>query len=70
MTVPTAGERTGDLSALLKLGSQYQIYDPFSTVAAGNGQYARSPVPGNVIPTSKLNPVALNIAKYWERPPH
>jgi hypothetical protein len=29
-TVPTAAERTGDLSALLALGSQYQVYDPFS----------------------------------------
>ena len=29
-TVPTAAERAGDFSALLKLGSAYQIYDPFS----------------------------------------
>ncbi|HEY3938175.1 MAG TPA: carboxypeptidase regulatory-like domain-containing protein [Bryobacteraceae bacterium] len=68
MTVPTAAERTGDLSALMKLGSQYQIYDPYSTVAAGNGQYVRTPVPGNIIPASKLNPVSLNIANYWANP--
>ena len=30
-TVPTAAERTGDFSALLALGSNYQIYDPATT---------------------------------------
>src|SRR5262249_50715613 len=29
-TVPTAAERNGDFSALLKLGGSYQLYDPFS----------------------------------------
>src|ERR1017187_7283181 len=29
-TVPTAAERKGDFSALLALGTQYQIYDPLS----------------------------------------
>jgi hypothetical protein len=67
-TVPTDAEKRGDLSGLLKLGSQYQIYDPNSTVALLNGQYQRSPVPGNVIPGSKLNPVALAMAKYWPNP--
>ena len=30
-TVPTAGEKRGDFSQLLALGSSYQIYDPFTT---------------------------------------
>ena len=29
-TVPTAAERAGDFSALLKLGGNYQIYNPFT----------------------------------------
>src|SRR6266568_40792 len=36
-TVPTAKERTGDFSELLALGSQYQIYDPYSAVATAGG---------------------------------
>ena len=67
-TVPTAAERTGDLSALLKIGSQYQIYNPFTTVPAGNGRYRRDPIPGNVIPASLLNPVGLKLASLYPLP--
>ncbi|HEY3836642.1 MAG TPA: carboxypeptidase-like regulatory domain-containing protein, partial [Bryobacteraceae bacterium] len=67
-TIPTNAERSGDLSALLKLGAQYQIYNPFSTTTTGNGIYTRQPVPGNIIPASLINPIAANIAKYWPQP--
>ena len=42
-TVPTAAERNGDFSALLKLGAQYQIYDPFTRrqAAANSGSSRR-----------------------------
>ena len=49
-TVPTAAERNGDLSALLALGSQYQIYDPWTTTNLNNGRYSRQPFAGNIIP--------------------
>ena len=67
-TVPTDAEKQGDFSALLKLGSQYQIYDPNTTVAAGNGTFTRQPFAGNIIPPNRLNPVAQAIAKYWAQP--
>jgi len=67
-TVPTAPERTGDLSALLGLGSNYQIYDPYSAVATSGGHLSRTPVPGNIIPASKLSPVAQNLLKYYRLP--
>ena len=67
-TVPTAAERTGDFSALLKLGSQYQIYNPFTTVPAANGRFTRSPIPGNIIPPNLLNPVGLNLASLYPLP--
>ncbi|HJZ99084.1 MAG TPA: carboxypeptidase-like regulatory domain-containing protein, partial [Candidatus Solibacter sp.] len=38
-TVPTAAERSGDFSALLKLGTTYQIYDPFSRTPAPGGLF-------------------------------
>ncbi len=44
-TVPTAAQRTGDFSALLRLGSQYQIYDPFTTQPAPGGRFSRQPSP-------------------------
>ncbi len=64
-TVPTADERNGDFSALLKIGAQYQIYDPMTTAVAPNGRYSRQPLANNVIPASRLDPIALKIANYW-----
>jgi len=65
-SVPTQAERAGDFSSLLKLGANYQIYNPFSTTPVGNGQFSRTPLPNNVIPPSQINPVAANIAKLWD----
>ena len=67
-TVPTLAERKGDFSALLAISPAYQIYDPFSTTPAGNGRFQRTPVPGNIIPTNRINPVAAKIAGLWDLP--
>ena len=67
-TVPTAAERTGDFSALLAIGSQYQIYDPFSTVPAANGRYQRKPIVGNILPKSELNAVGLKLINLYPLP--
>ncbi len=67
-TVPTAAERTGDFSALLKLGPQYQIYNPFTTVPVANGRYQRAPISGNLIPPGLLNPVGLKLASLYPLP--
>ena len=45
-TVPTAAMRQGDLSGLLALGPQYQIYDPNTTVAVAGGRFQRLPFVG------------------------
>jgi len=66
-TVPTQAERNGDFSALLKLGSQYQLYNPFSATTV-NGVVTRAPFSNNVIPPSMLNPVSLAIQKYYPLP--
>jgi len=63
LTVPTAAERTGDFSALLSIDPSYQIYNPFSTTAAGDGVYQRTAFANNVIPTGLLSSTALNIMK-------
>jgi Carboxypeptidase regulatory-like domain len=67
-TVPIDAERTGDFSSLLKVGSNYQIYDPATTAAASGGHYSRQPFPGNVIPASRLDKTAMNLLKYWPEP--
>jgi hypothetical protein len=38
-----------------------EIFDPTTDHAAANGQIVRNPFPNNAIPTSRLDPVALNI---------
>lgn len=68
-TVPTLAEKQGDFSGLLAAGSRYQIYDPLTTVAAAQaGRFQRQPIPGNVIPKSRLNPIAQNILSYYPDP--
>jgi hypothetical protein len=66
--VPNPAQRTGDFSALLALGSRYQIYDPYSTVPAANGRFSRIPLPDNRIPASRIDPVAAKIAALWDMP--
>jgi len=67
-TVPTAAERAGDFSALLALGSSYQIYNPFSTTAIAGGRYQRTPFAGNVLPKSLLSTPGLALAAFYPLP--
>ncbi len=62
--VPTAAERTGDFSALLALGSSYQLYDPQSAVLSG-GKITRTPLPGNIIPSARLSSIAKAYLQYF-----
>jgi hypothetical protein len=74
-TMPTTGERNGDFSQALvqkTLGTninggaiiENMIYDP-QTDQTVNGQITRTPFPNNVMPTSRLNKVALTIQNNW-----
>ncbi|MDX2267277.1 MAG: carboxypeptidase regulatory-like domain-containing protein [Bryobacter sp.] len=56
-TLPTDRERAGDFSQTLNTaGGLRTIYDPFSTRVNGN-TVTRTPFPGNVIPTNRIDPV-------------
>ena len=66
-TVPTEKMRNGDFSELLALGSQYQIYNPYTRRAVG-GRFQQDPFPGNIIPRELMNPVALQVLEYIGRP--
>jgi hypothetical protein len=67
-SVPTAKMKTGDFSELLALGATYQIYDPYTTVPVSGGRFERKPLAGNIIPTSRLSPIARKLAEYWPAP--
>lgn len=67
-TVPTMNERQGNFSELLPLGPTYQLYDPATTAPAPNGRFARQPFAGNLIPKSRLNPLAQKLLSYWPEP--
>ncbi len=64
-TVPTAKQRQGDFSDLLRLGSQYQIYDPATIKAEPNGRFSRQPFAGNIIPANRIDPVAKAILAFY-----
>lgn len=68
LTVPTAAQRGGDFSGLLALGSSYQIYDPYTRVAIAGGRYQNLPVPGNIIPASRISPIGKAILAYYPLP--
>ena len=70
-TLPTGAFRSGDFSQALtgrQLGTdplgrpimENEIYDPLTTRTV-NGQVVRDPFPGNIIPSSRIDPVAAKI---------
>ena len=68
VTVPTAEMRRGDLSPLLRLNANNQVYDPFSTTAVAGGRFQRAPIPGNIIPPSRLDPVGQKLLEAFPLP--
>jgi hypothetical protein len=67
-TVPTERMRNGDFSELLALGPQYQIYNPFTRRATGDGRFVSDPFPGNLIPQALISPQARAILGYIPLP--
>ena len=63
-TVPTAAELAGDFSGdRNSQGQPINIYNPFTTMGS-----SRQPFAGNLIPSNRLNPVALKMATYFPKP--
>jgi hypothetical protein len=71
LTVPTQAERSGDFSAALNSnGTPDLIYNPFTTAPLDNtgSDFTRAHFPGNVIPSSLLNPVGQKIVNLFPQP--
>ena len=65
---PTQAERNGDFSSLVNANGQpIIIYDPNSTTLT-NGLYLRTPIPGNIIPKSMINPIGQNLIDDYPLP--
>lgn len=68
LTVPTEKQRQGDFSDLLAINaSRYQIYDP-DTITVQGARTKRLPFAGNIIPTNRLDPLALKLLTYYPLP--
>lgn len=69
-TVPTLQQRQGDFSqTFAQNGQQIRIFNPFTTRPNPSGSgFIRDQFPGNVIPASAMDPVALNVLKYFPLP--
>jgi hypothetical protein len=64
-TVPTSAMKTGDFS-----GAGAPVFDPLSTAACSSCStgVSRQPFPNNVIPASRLDPVATGLLSLWPAP--
>jgi hypothetical protein len=70
-TVPQPAALKGDFNTTLQSnGLPIAVYDPTTTALTGTGAnpYTRSPFPGDVIPTSVMNPVGVKLASYFPAP--
>jgi hypothetical protein len=66
-TLPTKAQRSGDLSQLLTVGANYQVYDPLTGVREGS-RVRRQPFANNRIPATRIHPVASALLKYYPLP--
>ena len=64
-TVPSQSQRQGNFSSLLDVGRQYQIYDPMTIAAAPGGRFSRQPLPNNIVPISRIDPIAAAMLKFY-----
>jgi hypothetical protein len=74
-SVPTELQRAGDFSQTFTAANKlYTVYDPLlqsvnptydstKPITVNNYHYIRQPFPGNRIPTSRFEPIALNVLK-------
>src|SRR5688572_2689978 len=70
-TVPSLAHREGNFSDLLAIGPRYQLYDPLTVRAdsARPGHFIRDPIPGNIIPSSRIvNPAHTTYSNFFPVP--
>jgi hypothetical protein len=70
LTIPSLAERQGDFSRTFNAaGQQIVIYDPQTTqINAAGTASTRTPFPGNSIPQSRFDPVAVKLLTFLPQP--
>jgi outer membrane receptor protein involved in Fe transport len=68
LLTPSTAERSGDFSQTRTSGGPVAIYDPLTTTVDAQGNITRQPFAGNVIPSSRIDPVAAQIVTYYPTP--
>ena len=74
LTVPTDLQKQGDFSQTYTSSPTtgnlvpVQIYNPFTTRPNGSGGFVRDQFPGNVIPSSMFDPIAVKLMQYFPEP--
>ena len=66
ISVPTDAEKRGDFSQILQTDGT-QLYDPFSATLNGSA-IVRQPLPGNIIPQARINPITQQYLKFFPSP--
>ncbi|MBL8178975.1 MAG: TonB-dependent receptor [Bryobacterales bacterium] len=70
-SVPTALERAGDFSSTVFLAAagpqSIQVFDPSTSRVSGNTR-SRDPFPGNIVPASRINPIAARLTAFYPEP--
>jgi Carboxypeptidase regulatory-like domain/TonB-dependent Receptor Plug Domain len=67
--VPTALERQGNFSqSLIGNGVPVVVYDPASGVPTASGDVTRQPFAGNIIPSSRFDPLSALYLNYYPPP--
>ncbi|MBL8174299.1 MAG: carboxypeptidase regulatory-like domain-containing protein [Bryobacterales bacterium] len=68
-TMPLAEWKAGDFSNLRNgNGQPILVYDPTTVVQEGPNNFTRTAFPGNRVPSSRFDPIAVNMLKYWPEP--
>ena len=66
-SLPTAANRTGDFSNLFAQG--INIFDPNTRVYnSGGSLIGATPFPGNIVPTSRINPISTKFLQFYPSP--
>ncbi len=67
-TFPTDLQRDGNFSQTFQSNGQLiQMYNPFSGSRNAAGNFVRQPFPGNIIPKSMTDPIALKALEFFPR---
>jgi hypothetical protein len=68
-SLPTAEQLRGDFSQTFTASGQLmQIFDPFNTITNAAGVISRQPLAGNVVPASRMNPLAVKALSFLPKP--